>query len=163
MGTATQWILPAVLLVLVIGIFVLNYFKSKKNQETMKNMVDSLKVGDHVKTYSGFYGKIIEIMETTDGKVAVLETGSEKNKGIFSIDINAIFNIDAKQPIVYDEKGNIVDPIVTSTEGKTETVAATKEEKKEEIKPEPIKKKVEKVEKKTTKPKSIKKKAEIKK
>ena len=106
----TQWILPIVLLVLVVGIFVLNYFRSKKSQESMKNMVDSLKVGDNVKTYSGLYGKIIEIVETTDGKVAILETGSEKNKGIFSIDINAIYGIDEKKPVVYDAEGNIVDP-----------------------------------------------------
>ncbi len=107
-GNATQWILPAILLVLVIGIFLLNYFRSKKNQESMKNMVDGLKVGDNVKTYSGIYGKIIEIVETTDGKVAVLETGSEKNKGIFSIDINAIYGIDEKKPVVYDANGNVV-------------------------------------------------------
>lgn len=107
-GNATQWILPAILLVLVIGIFLLNYFRSKKNQESMKNMVDSLKVGDNVKTYSGIYGKIIEIVETTDGKVAVLETGSEKNKGIFSIDINTIYGIDEKKPVVYDANGNVV-------------------------------------------------------
>lgn len=107
-SNATQWILPAILLVLVIGIFLLNYFRSKKNQESMKNMVDALKVGDNVKTYSGIYGKIIEIVETTDGKVAVLETGSEKNKGIFSIDINAIYGIDEKKPVVYDANGNVV-------------------------------------------------------
>jgi len=107
-SNATQWILPAILLVLVIGIFLLNYFRSKKNQESMKNMVDGLKVGDNVKTYSGIYGKIIEIVETTDGKVAVLETGSEKNKGIFSIDINAIYGIDEKKPVVYDANGNVV-------------------------------------------------------
>ena len=59
---ATQWILPAVLLVLVVGIFVLNYFRSKKNKENMQNMVDNLKVGDNVKTYSGLYGKILEIV-----------------------------------------------------------------------------------------------------
>ena len=113
---ATQWILPAVLLVLVVGIFVLNYFRSKKNKENMQNMVDNLKVGDNVKTYSGLYGKILEIVETTDGKVAVLETGSEKNRGIFSIDINAIYGIDEKKPVVYDENGNIVDETAEKVE-----------------------------------------------
>ena len=119
-GNATQWILPAILLVLVIGIFLLNYFRSKKNQESMKNMVDSLKVGDNVKTYSGIYGKIIEIVETTDGKVAVLETGSEKNKGIFSIDINAIYGIDEKKPVVYDANGNVVSDEEPKAEEKVE-------------------------------------------
>lgn len=121
-SNATQWILPAVLLVLVIGIFLLNYFRSKKNQESMKNMVDGLKVGDNVKTYSGIYGKIIEIVETTDGKVAVLETGSEKNKGIFSIDINAIYGIDEKKPVVYDANGNVVSDEEPKAEEKVEEI-----------------------------------------
>ena len=131
-----QWILPIVLLVLVVGIFVLNYFRSKKSQESMKNMVDSLKVGDNVKTYSGLYGKIIEIVETTDGKVAILETGSEKNKGIFSIDINAIYGIDEKKPVVYDAEGNIVDP-----EGEAKEGEASAEEKPTEQQPKDEKKK----------------------
>ena len=131
-----QWILPIVLLVLVVGIFVLNYFRSKKSQESMKNMVDSLKVGDNVKTYSGLYGKIIEIVETTDGKVAILETGSEKNKGIFSIDINAIYGIDEKKPVVYDAEGNIVDP-----EGEAKEGEASAEEKPAEQQPKEEKKK----------------------
>lgn len=110
------WILPAVLLLLFIGIFIMNYFRSKKTQETMKNMVDSLKIGDNVKTYSGLYGKILEIIETTDGKVVVLETGSDRHKGIFSIDINAIYSIDAKQPVVYDKDGNIIEPQIQNVE-----------------------------------------------
>ena len=126
----TQWILPIVLLVLVVGIFVLNYFRSKKSQESMKNMVDSLKVGDNVKTYSGLYGKIIEIVETTDGKVAILETGSEKNKGIFSIDINAIYGIDEKKPVVYDAEGNIVDPEGEASAEEKPAEQQPKEEKK---------------------------------
>ncbi len=131
--SVTQWILPAVLLVLVVGIFVLNYFRSKKNQEGLKNMVNSLKVGDHVKTYSGFYGKILEIVDTTDGKVAVLETGSEKNKGIFDV-FNAIYDdvIDPNAPAVEAEK-KVEEADIK--EVKEETKKETKKPaKKEEIK-----------------------------
>ena len=142
---ATQWILPAVLLVLVVGIFVLNYFRSKKNQEAMKNMVDGLKVGDNVKTYSGIYGKIIEIVETTDGKVAILETGSEKNKGIFSIDINAIYGIDEKKPVVYDAEGNIIEP--EGSEGEQKEELAVAEDLEKEKKKQPKKNNREKTEK----------------
>lgn len=130
-SSVTQWILPVVLLVLIIGIFILNYFRSKKNQQSMKDMVESLKVGDSVKTYSGIYGKIIEIVETTDGKVAVLETGSENNKGIFSIDINAIYGIDEKKPVVYDAEGNIIEE-PAAEEPKAEEVS--EETKSEEVK-----------------------------
>lgn len=141
-NNATQWILPVVLLVLVVGIFILNYFRSKKNQETMQNMVENLKVGDNVKTYSGLYGKIIEIVETTDGKVAILETGSEKNKGIFSIDINAIYGIDEKKPVVYDAEGNIIEP-KDENEEKTEK-SDVKVEQAQEVKEETEKPKTKK-------------------
>lgn len=128
---ATQWILPAVLLVLVIGIFVLNYFRSKKSKENMQNMVNNIKVGDKVKTYSGFYGKIIEITETTDGKVAVLETGNDGNHGYVSIDMNAIYAIDEKKPVVLDANGNIIDPDAKAEPAQTqnETTEEVKEEK----------------------------------
>ncbi len=161
-ANATQWILPAVLLVLVIGIFILNYFRSKKNQESMKNMVDGLKVGDNVKTYSGLYGKILEIVETTDGKVAVLETGSEKNKGIFSIDINAIYGIDEKKPVVYDADGNIVDE-ETKTEGPSEEEKSATDKPKKKSKKQPVEeaKPEEKIEESKTEQPTVEEKVEV--
>ena len=127
----TSWILPAVLLVLVIGILVLNYFRSKKSREEMKNVIDSIKVGDKVKTYSGFYGKIVEITETTDGKVATIQTGDEKHKSFISIDMNAIYSIDNKEPITLDENGNIIEPLTQPAEEQTkEPVEVKKEPKK---------------------------------
>lgn len=147
-ASVTQWILPVVLLVLIIGIFILNYFRSKKNQQSMKDMVESLKVGDSVKTYSGIYGKIIEIVETTDGKVAVLETGSENNKGIFSIDINAIYGIDEKKPVVYDAEGNVIEEPAADEPKAEEAGEETKsEEVKEEVKEEKPKKRGKKAKK----------------
>lgn len=136
----SQWILPVILLVLVIGIFVLNYFRSKKNQENMKTMIDSLKVGDNVKTYSGIYGKIIEIIDTTDGKMVVLETGSEKNKGIFSIDINAVFGIDAKEPAFYDQEGNLIVSENKKEEEKIETKTIKKDDIEKDKDEKPVKK-----------------------
>ena len=122
-------VLPVVLLVLVIGIFILNYFKSKKQRENMKNVVESLKVGDNVKTYSGFYGTIVEITETTDGKVAVLKTGNDKHVGYISIDMNAIYAIDQKVPVVLDENGNIILPEAKPVEAQVEAKPEVKEEK----------------------------------
>ena len=94
-------------------------------------MVNNIKVGDKVKTYSGFYGKIIEITETTDGKVAVLETGNDGNHGYVSIDMNAIYAIDEKKPVVLDANGNIIDPDAKAEPAQTqnETPEEVKEEK----------------------------------
>ena len=146
----TQWILPAVLLVLVIGIFIMNYFRSKKSKENAQNLLNNIKVGDKVKTYSGFYGEIVSITETTDGKVAVLRTGEEGNYGYLSIDMNAIYGIDEKKLVVLDENGNIVDETAPveekveepATEVKVEETATedVKEEVKEEVAEKPAKK-----------------------
>lgn len=132
-----QWVLPAVLLVLVIGIFILNYFKSKKAKENMQQVINQLKVGDNVKTYSGFYGKIVEITETTDGKVAVLQTGTESNYGYISIDMNAIYAIDEKKPVLLDAEGNVVDE-TKPAEVKEENVEPVKEEKTELVNEEKV-------------------------
>lgn len=132
-----QWVLPAVLLVLVIGIFILNYFKSKKAKENMQQVINQLKVGDNVKTYSGFYGKIVEITETTDGKVAVLQTGTEGNYGYISIDMNAIYAIDEKKPVLLDAEGNVVDE-TKPAEVKEENVEPVKEEKTELVNEEKV-------------------------
>ncbi len=108
-GGATLWIL-IVLLVLLIGAYVFSYFKRKKYNQETSAMLSSLKPGDRVKTYSGFYGTIVSIRETTDGKVVTLETGDEDHKSYTTIDSNAIYCIDKKEDIVYDMDGNIVEP-----------------------------------------------------
>ena len=73
-------------------------------------MLNSLRPGDKVKTYSGFYGTVVSIRETTDGKVVTLETGDADHKSYTSIDSNAIYCIDKKEDIVYDTEWNVVMP-----------------------------------------------------
>ena len=77
--------------------------------EVGKN-VTHVKVGDHVKTYSGFYGKIVSIRQTTDGKVVLIEMGEGNKKGYIEADINAIMGIDRKEDVVLDADGNVVLP-----------------------------------------------------
>ena len=108
-GNATMWVLLVLLAVLIIA-YIFSYYKRKKYNQETTNMLNSLKPGDKVKTYSGFYGTVVSIKETTDGKVVTLETGDEKHKSYTSIDSNAIYCIDKKEDIVYDTEGNIVMP-----------------------------------------------------
>ena len=108
-GNATLWILLVLLAVLIIA-YIFSYFKRKKYNQETTNMLNSLKPGDKVKTYSGFYGTVVSIRETTDGKVVTLETGDEKHKSYTTIDSNAIYCIDKKEDIVYDADGNVIEP-----------------------------------------------------
>ena len=90
---AENWILPGILLVLCVVLFVLYYFRNKKYQQNAETMSNNLKKGDKVKTYSGVYGTIVEIVQTDDGKVVTIETGNDKHKSYVSYDIRAVYAI----------------------------------------------------------------------
>lgn len=108
-GSGMLWILLVLLAVLIVA-YIFSYFKRKKYNQETTNMLNSLRPGDKVKTYSGFYGTVVSIRETTDGKVVTLETGDDDHKSYTTIDSNAIYCIDKKEDIVYDTDGNVVMP-----------------------------------------------------
>ena len=97
------------LLVALIALYIVSIFRRKKDSEQAQKMIDELKPGTKVKTYTGFYGTIDSIRETTDGKVVMLRIGEEGGKQAFvEIDANAIYGIDSKTDVVYDAQGNII-------------------------------------------------------
>ena len=108
-----------VMLILIIGMmvvmFILPNSARKKQYQQLQDFLGNLKVGDKVKTTSGFYGTIISMRETTDGRVALLEMGEGDKKGYIEVDMNAIYTIDAKEDVVYDADGNIIEPKATDT------------------------------------------------
>ena len=111
----SQYWLILVLLALIIVMYVVSFNRRKKYNSQVKEMMDALKPGDKVKTYSGFYGTIVSIKETTDGKVVLLEMGEGNKLGYLTVDANAIYGVDNKQDIVYDKDGNIIEPAELAT------------------------------------------------
>lgn len=97
-------------------------------------MINELKPGTKVKTYTGLYGTIDSIRETTDGKVVMLKIGEEGGKvGFIEIDANAIYGIDSKTDVVYDKDGNVI--VKDSKEKKVKEEKTVTEDK-----PKPVKK-----------------------
>ena len=133
---AENWILPGILLVLCVVLFVLYYFRNKKYQQNAETMSNNLKKGDKVKTYSGVYGTIIEIVQTDDGKVVTIETGNDKHKSYVSYDIRAVYAInEPEKPVETKVEEKPVEP-VEQKEEKTEVVSEVVETKaKEETAP----------------------------
>lgn len=116
--------------ILIIGIAVLFIFSSMRNKKEMQSrqsLNDSLKKGTKIITYSGIYGTIVSMRETTDGKVVVIETGDDEHKSFMEIHGNSIASIDTKEMVVLDENGNDV----------TNNVKEPEVEVKEEVKEEP--------------------------
>ncbi|MBR7091379.1 MAG: preprotein translocase subunit YajC, partial [Clostridia bacterium] len=97
------------IVIMMVVMFVLPNSARKKQYQQLQDFLSNLKVGDKVKTTSGFYGTIVSMRETTDGRVALLEMGEGDKKGYIEVDMNAIYMIDAKENVVYDADGNIIE------------------------------------------------------
>ncbi|MCL2540346.1 MAG: preprotein translocase subunit YajC [Firmicutes bacterium] len=143
-GGDTNWFqdywIFIVLAVALVALYVVSFMRRKKHNQQVTEVLNNLRTGDKVKTYSGFYGTIVSIKETTDGKVALLEMGEGTKKSYIEIDINAIYGVDNKQPVVYDASGAVVDTaaepeqtestVIVKSESKSETEKELEAEKK---------------------------------
>lgn len=91
----SYWLI--IVLIVGFGLIMVYYFlKNRKFQQTENDFQSSLKVGDKVKTYSGFYGVVEKITETTDGKVVTLKLGEN---AFIDVDIRALMGIDHKEEV----------------------------------------------------------------
>jgi len=67
--------LPMIVMLVVLGYFLL-YRPQKKQERAIREMRDSLRVGDEIATTGGILGKIIQIKE----EFIIIETGNDKTK-----------------------------------------------------------------------------------
>ncbi len=114
-------IIFGVLIVAIIGLFVWQSISGKKKQQQAQQMVDSLKIGDRVKTIGGICGFVAQI--NNDENTFVLETGLEENKSYVKFDKGAIYQ-------TAPAEGNAnVKPVEQKVEPKKEEKVEAKEEK----------------------------------
>lgn len=116
---AQNWPILAIIGILII-FMVFGSIRRKKYDSQVQDLLSNIKIGDKVKTYSGFYGTVVSIRETTDGKVVLIEMGEGAKKGYVEMDINAIMCLDKKTDVVYDSNGNVVMPETETAEEKAE-------------------------------------------
>lgn len=110
-----------ILIVLLLVMFGMNFMRSKKADAQMQELESKLVPGTKVKTYSGFYGVIESVTETTDGKVVTLKIAENS---YVDVDIRAIYGIDAKMTMAeYEEQ----ERLNKEEQEKTETEKATTE------------------------------------
>ena len=127
-----------IILVLGFGLMMLYYFlRNRKFQQTENDFVSALKVGDKVKTYSGFYGTVEKITETTDGKVITLRLGENAT---VDVDVRALMGLDLKEevkdePVLAEEIKEEVVEEKPAEEKAEEPAKEEAEEKAEEPKP----------------------------
>lgn len=128
------------MLILLGGSLLLLFFlmvnRRRKETEYRETLSNKIVVGTKVKTYSGIYGKVVSIEETTDGKIVLLQTGDEKHVSYVSLHINAIYAMDEKTNVILDKDGNPVLPELPDLDQLEKERMAEKEAKEAEVKEE---------------------------
>jgi preprotein translocase subunit YajC len=84
-----SFVIMGVLIIAIIALFVWQSITNKKRQKEAVNMVESLKVGDRVKTIGGICGFVAEINNAEN--TFVLETGTDDKKSYVKFDKGAIY------------------------------------------------------------------------
>ena len=102
-GFADSYMLLIILVVVIVAFLLLSLSRRKKEESYRNELNSKIVPGAMVKTYSGLYGKVVSVTDTTDGKIVLLETGEGKKVSYQQIHINAIFGIDTKRELVFDE------------------------------------------------------------
>ena len=152
-GTIIGLVVLLVLLVLYVGFGIVN---RKKNQEQTAKMLNELKAGDKIVTYSGIYGEIVSMRETNMGRVLTIATGDKESGKVSYIEINSsvIMGVDTKEDLILDENGNVIEPEdqeKLKEEVLKETATEEKKEDKKEVAKEVKTEKAKPAAKKTTK------------
>lgn len=117
------YVVFGVMLLAIIGLFVWQSISGKKKQKEAQNMVDSLKVGDRVKTIGGVCGFVAEINNSEN--TFVLETGTDEKKSYVKFDKGAIYQTaPAQGSAVAAEETKAEEPAPVQEEVKSEEPAA---------------------------------------
>ena len=123
-------VLLLVLLVLVVALFVLSYFKKKKFNTELGSMREELKPGDKVMTDTGVVGEVVESFQEDEYKYFVLKTGRGEHTGYFTVHANAIYYVFGKE----DQQNQTKKVVVVKPQPKAEV-----KEEKSEVEAEPAK------------------------
>ena len=136
-------VLLVVLLVLVVALFVLSYFKKKKFNTELGSMREELKPGDKVMTDTGVVGEVVESFQEDEYKYFVLKTGRGEHTGYFTVHANAIYYVFGKEDQQNQTKKVVVvkpQPKAEVKEEKSEVEAKPAKEEKAEKPAKPAKK-----------------------
>lgn len=110
MGAGTI-IIYVVLILVLLAMLIMPYFTQKKKNQEFAKMLNSIKVGDLVKTAGGIIGKVTKITDKGEIKTVILETGSKTEKSYMEFDLSMIYCVlkSTKAPTL-EEKSEIEEP-----------------------------------------------------
>lgn len=84
-------IIMLVVLVFLVGLMVLGYFRRKKFNDQLMQMRSELKVGDKVMTDTGVVGEVISKRVDGEFNFVTIKTGTDDHVGYMEIHENAVY------------------------------------------------------------------------
>lgn len=97
MGDIGTTIMLIIVIVLIVAMFALSYFRRKKYNNELSEMRNDLKIGDRVMTDTGVVGELVDSYEEDGFKYFVLKSGKGNNMGYFAVHANAIYYVFGKE------------------------------------------------------------------
>lgn len=144
-----QIIIYVVLILILVAMLILPYFTQKKKNAEFLKMIDSIKVGDLVRTAGGIIGKVTKITDKGEIKTVTLETGSKTEKSYIEFDMSMIYCVLKSTKPVETESDKPAEVETKDAEGIEEKVEEAKTA--ETVEEKPVEEKEEKPAKKTAK------------
>ena len=117
-------VFSVIIIVVLLGMLIFPYFTQRKKNKEYVDMLNSIKVGDLVKTAGGIIGKITKITEKGEIKTVILETGSKTEKSYMEFDMSMIYCVmkstKVEEPKEEVEKAPAVEEVPAKAETKAE-------------------------------------------
>lgn len=125
-GNNSMIIILIVGAVLLVGMFVFNFFSSKKQRKAEAERLKSLKPGDKVLMSCGIKGTIVEVNEISPvDTFVVIRTGSDQEPCTLTFDIRAVYrtfddNNAADETAKTEETAQTDDPVQAEEQTKAD-------------------------------------------
>ena len=119
MGAGTI-IIYVVLILVLLAMLIMPYFTQKKKNQEFAKMLNSIKVGDLVKTAGGIIGKVTKITDKGEIKTVILETGSKTEKSYMEFDLSMIYCVLKSTKATAVEEKSEIEESAKVEENKTE-------------------------------------------
>ncbi len=128
-SSASTIVIYVVLIVVLIAMLVMPMFSQRKRNKEFMNMINSIRVGDIVKTAGGVIGKVTKILDKGEIKTVIIETGSKSEKSYMEFDMSMIYCV-LKSTKVEESEDNADEPEIVKVDetAPTEAVEAKIEE-----------------------------------
>ncbi|MBQ7227472.1 MAG: preprotein translocase subunit YajC [Clostridia bacterium] len=94
-GCSEMSMIPMLIIlgVIFVGFFIFTIINNKRNKKKVESQRSNLSIGDTIETVGGIIGVVKEIRDLGDRKDLIVQTGTEENPTILTVDVQALYRV----------------------------------------------------------------------